>query len=61
LELINTESGVAEREIDDLKMMDDFSFISVSPANGEIITRAFANKNINGKTAIINKAKDSER
>jgi hypothetical protein len=38
LEMISKESGVEGREIDDLKMMDDFSFISVSPRNAEIIT-----------------------
>jgi hypothetical protein len=35
--------------MDELKMMDDFSFISVSSDNAEIITRAFANKVIQGK------------
>ena len=40
-------------------MMDDFSFISVSASNAEIITTAFANKTFNGKKAIINKAKES--
>jgi len=38
LEMITEESGVQSRDIDDLKMMDDFSFISVSPSNAEIIT-----------------------
>jgi len=60
LELITKESNVAGRDIDDLKMMDDFSFISVSPSNAEIITRSFANKVINGKKAIINRAKESD-
>ena len=59
LELITKESGVQSRDIDDLKMMDDFSFISVSPSNAEIITWAFANKTIHGKKAIINRAKDA--
>jgi hypothetical protein len=59
LELITQESGVASRDMDDLKMMDDFSFISVSPSNAEIITNTFANKTINGKKAIINRAKES--
>jgi ATP-dependent RNA helicase DeaD len=58
LELITEESWVQSRDIDDLKMMDDFSFISVSPSNAEIITWSFANKTINGKKAIINKAKE---
>lgn len=40
-------------------MMDDFSFITVSPSNAEIITQAFANKTIHGKKAIINRAKES--
>lgn len=60
LELITKESGVQGRDIDDLKMMDDFSFISVSSNNAEIITSAFANKTINGKKSIINRAKESE-
>ncbi len=59
LEMITNESGVPNREIDDLKMMDDFSFITVSPMNAAIITNAFANKTIHGKKAIINRAKDS--
>lgn len=60
LEMITKESGVEGRDIDDLKMMDDFSFISVSPSNAEKITGAFENKTINGKKAIINRAKESE-
>lgn len=59
LEMISKESGVEGREIDDLKMMDDFSFITVSPRNAEIITGSFANKTISGKKAIINRAKES--
>ena len=57
--MITRESGVQGRDIDDLKMMDDFSFISVSPSNAEIITGAFANKTINGKKSIINRAKEN--
>lgn len=60
LEMITKESGVEGRDIDDLKMMDDFSFISVSPSNAEKITGAFENKTINGKKSIINRAKDSD-
>ncbi len=60
LELITQESWVQGKDIDDLKMMDDFSFISVSPSNAEIITTAFANKTFHGKKAIINKAKESD-
>jgi len=59
LDLITQESWVQGKDIDDLKMMDDFSFISVSASNAEIITTAFANKTFNGKKAIINKAKES--
>lgn len=59
LDLISTESGVPTREIDELKMMDDFSFISVSAKNAEIIAGAFANKAVGGKKAIINKAKEA--
>lgn len=60
LEMITKESGVQGRDIDDLKMMDDFSFISVSWADAEKITSAFANKTINGKKSIINRAKESD-
>ncbi len=59
MELITQESGVQGRDIDDMKMMDDFSFISVSPGNAEIITSSFAKKTINGKKDIINRAKES--
>jgi hypothetical protein len=41
-------------------MMEDFSFISTSPASAEIITKAFADKTIDGKKAIINRAKESD-
>ena len=58
--MITKESGVEGRDIDDLKMMDDFSFISVSPSNAEKITNAFENKTINGKKSIINRAKESD-
>ena len=60
IDLITKETWVQGRDIDDLKMMDDFAFISVSPNNAEIITRSFANKTINGKTSIINRAKESD-
>jgi len=60
LEMITKESGVEGRDIDDLKMMDDFSFISVSSNNAEKITGAFENKTINGKKSIINRAKESD-
>lgn len=60
LEMISKESGVEGRNIDDLKMMDDFSFISVSSSDAEKITGAFANKTINGKKSIINRAKESD-
>ena len=60
LEMISKESGVEWRDIDDLKMMDDFSFISVSSSNAEKIIGAFANKTINGKKSIINRAKESD-
>ena len=59
LELIEKESEVLSRDIDDLKMMDDFSFISVSPMNAAVITNAFADKTFHGKKAIINRAKES--
>jgi len=58
--MITKESGVEGKEIDDLKMMDDFSFISVSPSNATKITNAFENKTINGKKSIINRAKESD-
>jgi len=60
LELISTESGVANRDMDELKMMDDFSFITVSWNNADIITKAFYNKTFHGKKGIINKAKEPE-
>ncbi len=60
IDLVSKESGVANREINDLKMMDDFSFITVSQSNAEVITRTFANKTINGKKSIINRAKESD-
>lgn len=58
--MISKESGVEGRNIDDLKMMDDFSFITVSSSDAEKITGSFANKTINGKKSIINRAKESD-
>jgi len=59
LDLISKESGVASRDMDELKMMDDFSFITVSANNADIITKAFYNKTFHGKKGIINRARES--
>ncbi|MEI8092006.1 MAG: DbpA RNA binding domain-containing protein [bacterium] len=61
LELIEKESGVPGAEINDMRIMDDFSFISTASANAEKIIDAFIMKTINGKKAIVSRAKEESR
>ena len=61
LDLIEKESKVPANKIDDMRIMDDFSFVSVSHDDAEKIIDAFADKVIDGKKSIVNRAKDDNR
>ena len=53
LALIEKESGVHSAEINDMRIMDDFSFISTGSENAEKIIDAFVLKVFHGKKAIM--------
>ena len=61
LDLIEKEAKVPANQIDDMRIMEDFSFVSVSHADAEKIIDAFAEKVIDGKKSIVNRAKDDNR
>jgi hypothetical protein len=59
--LIEKESGVPAAEINDMRIMDDFSFISTATSNAEKIIDAFVLKTFHGKKAIVSRAKEESR
>lgn len=61
LALIEKESGVHPAEINDMRIMEDFSFISTSSENAEKIIDSFILKVIHGKKAIVSRAKEENR
>ncbi|MCX6822426.1 MAG: helicase-related protein, partial [candidate division SR1 bacterium] len=61
LALIEKESGVPGTEINDMRIMDDFSFISTATSNAEKIIDAFVLKVFHGKKAIVSRAKEEGR
>ncbi len=61
LDMISKESNLASSHFNDLKMMDDYSFISVTPADAQTLIDHFANKDIQGKKSIINRAKEPSK
>lgn len=58
VEYIYQETGVSWRDIDDVRVLEDFSFVSVPSSKAEIIIRKFDSKKQNWKS-IVSIAKES--
>lgn len=57
VDFIQTEAGVSPRDIDDVRVMEDFSFVTVPFADAEVILHVFAKQNKGGRS-LVSKAKD---
>ena len=57
VEMIQKEAGVAPRLIDDVRVMEEFSFITVPFAEAEVILHVFSKQKTGGKS-LVSKAKD---
>lgn len=60
VELIQKEAGISPRVIDDVRVMDDFSFVTVPFADAEVMLQVFAKGKKGGKS-LVSKAKDKPR
>ncbi len=59
VEYIEKEAGVSPRDIDDVRVMEDFSFITVPFAEAEVILHVFSKQRSNGRS-LVSKAKDKK-
>ncbi|MDR2541077.1 MAG: DEAD/DEAH box helicase [Candidatus Peribacteria bacterium] len=57
VDYIQTEAGVSPRDIDDVRVMEDFSFVTVPFADAEVILHVFAKQKSGGRS-LVSKAKD---
>jgi ATP-dependent RNA helicase DeaD len=60
VDYITQETGVESRDIDDVRVLDDFSFITVPLLQAETIIKIFERKH-KGERPIITKAKEDKR
>jgi len=59
VDLIQKESGISARLIDDVRVMEEFSFITVPFAEAEVILHIFSKQRSNGRS-LVSKAKDKK-
>ena len=59
VEMLVTEAGIQSRNIDDVRVMDDFSFVTVPYLDAEHILQVFKQKKSGGKS-LISKAKEKK-
>ncbi|MCF7835375.1 DEAD/DEAH box helicase [Candidatus Gracilibacteria bacterium] len=59
VDYIEKETGVRSRFIDDVYILNDFSFITVSDVDAEVIIRSFS-KNKSGGRSLVSKAKENK-
>jgi ATP-dependent RNA helicase DeaD len=57
VDLLQKQAGVSPRNIDDVRVMEEFSFVTVPFADAEVILQIFA-KQKNGGKRLVSKAKD---
>jgi ATP-dependent RNA helicase DeaD len=55
--MIQKEAGVSPRDIDDVRVMEEFSFVTVPFADAEVILHIFSKQKSNGRS-LVSKAKD---
>ncbi len=58
VEHIQKETNVSQKVIDDVKVLEDFSFITVPFVDAEVIIKIFEKKRASGERPLISKAKD---
>jgi ATP-dependent RNA helicase DeaD len=59
VELLQKEAGVKPRDIDDVRIMEEFSFVTVPFGDAEVILQVFA-KQRNGGRSLVSKAKEKK-
>jgi ATP-dependent RNA helicase DeaD len=59
VEMIQKEAGVNPRDIDDVRVMEEFSFVTVPFAEAEVILHVFSKQKSNGRS-LVSKAKDKK-
>lgn len=59
VEMIQKEAGVSPRDIDDVRVMEEFSFVTVPFADAEVILHIFSRQKSNGRS-LVSKAKDKK-
>jgi ATP-dependent RNA helicase DeaD len=57
VDFIQQEAGVSPREIDDVRVLEDFSFVTVPFADAEVILHVFSKKKSGGRS-LVSKARD---
>lgn len=57
--MLQEETGIKGRMIDDVRVLEDFSFVTVPFEEAEIILQLFSKKKANGRS-LISKAKDKK-
>lgn len=57
VDFIQSETGVNQRKIDDVRVFDGFSFFAVPFEDAEKVLRSFQNKATNGKRSLVSRAK----
>ncbi|PID34773.1 MAG: RNA helicase, partial [candidate division SR1 bacterium] len=58
VEHIQKETNVKQNLIDDVKVLEDFSFITVPFVDAEVIIKIFEKKRASGQRSLVSKAKD---
>jgi len=61
VDFINDETNVPSRVIDDVQVIDAFSFISVPHKDAEVILKKFEDKKSRGEKSLVEKAKEKRR
>ena len=57
--MIQKEAGVSPRDIDDVRVMEEFSFVTVPFADAEVILHIFSKQRSNGRS-LVSKAKEKK-
>ena len=57
--MLQEETGIKGRMIDDVRVLEDFSFVTVPFEEAEIILQLFSKKKTNGKS-LVSRAKDKK-
>ncbi len=61
VEFIKKEAGLDQRKIDDVRVLDNFSFFAVPFEDAERVLKSFQNKSADGKRALVTRAKEKKK